>query len=695
MMSFLPQIGYAAAAIAFVIVMLLAATVWRARYDGPALLFATLATAIWCGLLAHASATGLVLPLPTFVAELVVDIAWLNFVGSLFRGAVIGRSFLVVRYGGVAIAFAVLVTGVFAFLSPGVLPLNLSSVLVAGSILTAISGLALLEQVLRNGRVSQRRDLRYLVIGLASLFLVDLLLYSDAILGGHINALFWDIRGYIVTMSAVLVCRAIALRDRTAPGVFVSRRVVFHTATIIFAGVFLAVVALAAQLVRYFDQQLGEAAQVVLFSGAALLFVLFILSDRYRNKLRVLIAKHFFEAKYDYRAEWRQLISTLTSVDLDLPLAKRAIRALLNIVDSHSGVLWAMGEKGSEYVAVSSWNQPVPDAPLVADNALVAFMQRTHWVIDLDELRDGRGEYEGLAPDDIPGALNDLWAVVPLIHDHRVCGIIGVSPSETVSRLNFEDHDLLKMAGRQIASFLEQERATARLAETMQFEAFSRLTAYLMHDLKNTMAQQLLIVDNAEKHKRNPEFVDDVIDTVRGSAERIRNVINQLQQGSRGGHRNKVDVGKVLLIATSGCADRSPAPGAELGETSATVIGDEQRLLMAVTHAISNAQDATPAQGRVDVAMTVDDDHCTISISDNGAGMDAEFVRERLFRPFDSTKGAQGMGIGAHQIRETIREMGGDVAVDSTPGEGTTLHLRIPLADNGAEDNNTMDRDST
>ena len=68
--------------------------------------------------------------------------------------------------------------------------------------------------------------------------------------------------------------------------------------------------------------------------------------------------------------------------------------------------------------------------------------------------------------------------------------------------------------------------------------------------------------------------------------------------------------------------------------------------------------------------------------------MDADFVRDRLFRPFDSTKGAQGMGIGAHQIRETIREMGGSVSVESTPGEGTTLCLRIPLADNG-HDNDT------
>jgi len=680
MISFLPQIGYAAAGIAFIVLTILAATLWRARYDGPALLFATVSTAIWCGLLAYSAATGLVARLPAFVAELVVDIAWLNFAGSLFRGALVGRTVFFVRYGALAAAVAVLATGVFAELYPELLPLVLPKVLISGSILIAIGGLVLLEQVWRNGRVSQRRDLRYLVLGIASLFLVDLLLYSDAVLGGHINALFWDIRGYIVAMTAVLVCRAIALRDRKAPGVFVSRRVVFHTATVVFAGIYLTVVALAAQLVRYFDQDLGEAAQVILFFGGAIVFVLLILSDRYRNRLRVFIAKHLFEAKYDYREEWRRLINTLTSTDLELPLAKRAIRALLNIVDAKSGVLWQPSEDSGDYVAVSSWNQPVPEESVSKDAALLEFMRRKLWVIDLKELRDGSGDYEGLDASDVPDEFEGLRVLVPLIHNEQVCGIVGMSPPANASRLIFEDHDLLKMAGRQIASFLEQERATARLAETLQFEAFSRLTTYLMHDLKNTVAQQLLIVENAEKHKRNPDFVDDVIETVRGTAARTRNVIDQLRQPSNGGRRGKIDVGKVVLIATSESAERTPVPTATLCDERAAVTGDERRLQMAITHAIANAQDATPADGRIDVSMIVEDDHCVIAIADTGAGMDAEFVRERLFRAFDSTKGAEGMGIGAHQIRETIREMGGAVKVRSEPGQGTTLFLRIPLA---------------
>ena len=60
--------------------------------------------------------------------------------------------------------------------------------------------------------------------------------------------------------------------------------------------------------------------------------------------------------------------------------------------------------------------------------------------------------------------------------------------------------------------------------------------------------------------------------------------------------------------------------------------------------------------------------------------MSPEFIRERLFRPFDSTKGSHAMGIGAYQAREYARMLGGQLEVNSTVGEGTTFVLRQPVA---------------
>ena len=72
-----------------------------------------------------------------------------------------------------------------------------------------------------------------------------------------------------------------------------------------------------------------------------------------------------------------------------------------------------------------------------------------------------------------------------------------------------------------------------------------------------------------------------------------------------------------------------------------------------------------------------------VEITDTGSGMDDEFIRTRLFQPFDSTKGA-GMGIGAYECRETLRALGGTVEVDSVPGRGTRFRLSLPLDNNSS-----------
>ena len=129
----------------------------------------------------------------------------------------------------------------------------------------------------------------------------------------------------------------------------------------------------------------------------------------------------------------------------------------------------------------------------------------------------------------------------------------------------------------------------------------------------------------------------------------------------------------------SQCADRQPVPCLVITQDEFWVRAERERLQLAIYHAVRNAQDATPAEGSVTVTVRADATHCLIDISDTGTGMDEEFVRQRLFRPFDSTKGTQGMGIGAYQIRETVLALGGELSVESTVGKGTTVLVKLNL----------------
>ena len=128
--------------------------------------------------------------------------------------------------------------------------------------------------------------------------------------------------------------------------------------------------------------------------------------------------------------------------------------------------------------------------------------------------------------------------------------------------------------------------------------------------------------------------------------------------------------------------ERLPAPTLELACDDAAVEAEPDRLASVLEHLIQNAQEATPEQGEVRVRLGRDADAgcAVIDIEDTGCGMDAEFIAERLFRPFETTKGNAGMGIGVYESREFVRGLGGRIDVTSTPGEGTAFKLMLPLA---------------
>ena len=201
--------------------------------------------------------------------------------------------------------------------------------------------------------------------------------------------------------------------------------------------------------------------------------------------------------------------------------------------------------------------------------------------------------------------------------------------------------------GNHIAVHLAQERSDNLLAEAQQFETYNRLTAFLMHDLNNLIAQQSLIVSNAEKHKRNPEFVDDAIHTIANSVDRMKNVMAQLKRGEADTKTKPTEVKFAISAAVDRCASKRPVPTLHTDANDVQLSVNREEFMMVLTHLIRNAQDATPAEGRIDVVLRSNEDDVLISIEDSGGGMSPQFIRERLFRPFDSTKGAQGMGIGA------------------------------------------------
>jgi putative PEP-CTERM system histidine kinase len=536
----------------------------------------------------------------------------------------------------------------------------------------------LVEQLYRNSLPESRWGIKALALGLGGLFAYDLFLYSQGVLFGVLDTTTWMARGAVNILFVPMIAIAARRNPDWQLNIFVSRQVVFYSTSMIAVGLYLLLMSAGGYALVIYGGTWGGLARFVFFVGAALVLIMLLFSGTLRARLRVFLSKHFFHNKYDYRDEWLRLISTLAGFD-DSSTRQIVIKAMAQIVHSPAGLLWVLDDKQRSYQVVAAYEigETVPN--IAIDDPIVEFVEKDGWVIDLEEFRRDPKHYGDLK---LPGWLSDYpeaWLIVPLSARQKLLGLALLTKAPGPPKLNYEDHDLLKTVGNHIAVHLAQEKSDDMLAEARQFEAYNRLTAFLMHDLNNLIAQQSLIVTNAEKHKRNPDFVDDAMRTIANSVARMKRVMDQLKRGDASRVVKLTTLKFVISAAVDRCAGRLPVPTIQFDDNDVSIEVDSEQFAMVLTHLIQNAQDSMSSTGTVVVSTAAANNQVTITVSDTGTGMTSEFVRDRLFRPFDSTKGSQGMGIGAYQAREFARRMGGDLKVRSEVSKGTTVTMSLPL----------------
>ena len=245
-------------------------------------------------------------------------------------------------------------------------------------------------------------------------------------------------------------------------------------------------------------------------------------------------------------------------------------------------------------------------------------------------------------------------------------------------KLNWEVIDLLKIAGSQAASYLAQQESTNALIIARQFESFNRMSTFIVHDLKNLVSQLSLLLSNAEKHKNNPEFQRDMLETLDYSVQKMKLLLHKLSRESSIEHPSPLFIDKLLRQTLALKAAFEPKPELEILDPDLMVVANWDRLERVIGHIVQNAVEATPKNGKVTIHISKLGAFIVIEIKDTGQGMSEEFIRERLFNPFESTKSA-GMGIGMFESREYIHELGGQIEVSSHQNAGTTFRVMLPL----------------
>ncbi|HKK14780.1 MAG TPA: XrtA/PEP-CTERM system histidine kinase PrsK [Gammaproteobacteria bacterium] len=697
----MPHIGaisYAVGAIAFLVLTLVLLTGWRGRLQGGLLVLAALASTVWAADLAVESELGLNPSAAMLVLETVRSFAWLAFLLRVLRYApeAVGRGNL--RIGGVAVfgltAMLLVIPAAYPYLVHWVSGAFLGRLSLFGYLGMAITGLWLVEILFRTSRPEARWAIKFLCLGIGGLFAYDFFLYSNALLFKHVDAELWEARGAVNALVVPLIAVSAARNPQWSLNVFVSRGVVYHTATLVSAGTYLLVMAATGYYIKMFGGHWGAVVQVIFLFGALIMLSVLMFSGQLRANLKVLLSKHFFNYRYDYREEWLRFTNTLSRCREHAEPRECVVEAIARVVESPGGMLW--GRDGDRLVPVARWNITEPaEAAVTVSSPFARFLRERNWVIDLDELARDPQRYPGLeAPSWLDG-LAKAWLVVPLLDEGELMGFVVLTRSRARLSFDWEVRDLLKTVACQAASYLGQLEAVKALSEARQFEGFNRLSAFVLHDLKNVIAQQSLIINSAARHKHNPAFIDDAVRVMEHSVSKMHRLMTLLRGDASSAQPMRLDLVQVLEGLVRERSAQEPKPRMESAVSGPLwVNADRDRVSAAIGNLIQNAQEATPKDGQVTVTLEYQDGRARCAVADNGCGMDAAFVRERLFRPFDTTKGDTGMGIGAYESREYLRSLGGEIDVTSEPGSGTTFRVALP-AEAGVSETGAEQREAT
>jgi len=622
------------------------------------------------------------------MASLGLLIPWGAFVASLFAPAA-GRWSLPLRLGlgGTSLAIvgaAVAVATRPAFKVPDIAApfyaAQLDQVGQASTIIQLLVTVAILgglDTYLRGSRHEDRWRMKYLVVGLGGIFLVRFFLLSQMLL-------FHVLLGvYLTTAAATLVLGNLAVGASLArtrllrSEVTVSRSLVYRSLVVVALGGYLLVVGALGSVLNLLGipEELLWGSVLVFVSALAVGAVL--LSENVRWRLKRFVAQHFYRTKYDYREQWlrfTQRLGSLVSLEQLGPVlvtgvteAAGAARGALYLADSRDGHFHLAGEVELAGIPTTlDPGGPIP-ARLAAETAPLPLT--------------------GSLRDTPPGSmLGDGAVAVPLRWGHKLLGLVLVGPERAGTPYSREDLEFFMTVGEQAAGVIVTARLSETLAQAREFEAFHRLTSFVIHDLKNAVSALSMLSQNALQHFEDPEFQRDALKTLVRTVDRMKALLARLAAAPEAGpmRSEPVDLSGLALEATRPLDGDRVSLVKEFAPVAA-VPGDGDALLRVIQNLVTNAMEAVRGSGTVTVRCYEESGQVVCEVADTGCGMSPDFIQKSLFAPFKSTKSG-GWGIGLYQAKSIVDAHGGTIEVTSREGAGSTFKLRLPMARSRSEE---------
>ncbi|KFG92099.1 Multi-sensor signal transduction histidine kinase [Sphingobium herbicidovorans NBRC 16415] len=677
LLQFVGDWGHALAAVLFAAIGIF---ILRRRDDGidqRMLAVALLLTSCWS---LYVSFGGVDKPL-TGIGENIRNAAWLLLLFIMLRRGPADRVGSMVAIGSVYAAVAGLIllqtfTDLIWRQLPGASDLHRALVQVSLSLhmMTAVGSLMLVHHLYVSWPPQQRGRVALLLGALAAMWTYDFNLYVIGYFAIDRASELYALRGPMMAMLAPVI--AAGMRRDRAPQVQLSRALTFRALSLISITLYVILIAAAAVAIELIAGPYARAIQIGCVFFMAVSALVLLPSPRMRAMWKVQVAKHVFQHRYDYRTEWMRFGDTIGRPGSDAPpLGERVAKAVADITDSPAAILMLRSDDGA-LTFETHWNW---DGDLfhevVVPAPLALLIERSGWIIDID--RGPTRQEAGDTPDWMR-ADPRAWALVPLIHFGRLIGAILLARPLMDRRLDWEDLDMLRTAGRQAASYLSEAQGQQALDDAQRFDEFNRRFAFIIHDVKNLVSQLSLLARNAERHADNADFRADMVLTLRESVGKMNDMLARLSQHNKGRAEEPRPM-SLDEVAARVARSRSGQHEIRLTGSAPLALADPARVEQIIIHLLQNAIDASAGDRPVEIRLGGFEQWAMVEVIDQGRGMSAEYIRRDLFKPFSSSK-AGGFGIGAFEARALAQSMGGSIGVESKPGVGSRFTLRLPTA---------------
>ncbi len=582
----------------------------------------------------------------------------------------------------------------------------------AARVLISIYTLYLLESTYRFAKDYQRRIARLCFIGLGSLATFHIIYFTRVLIYRELPEHFAEASSVVYGVVYPVILAGFLRYRLGSEHISIPRDTLYSSATIFLTGAAFMGVALTIFAFQWLRLDFSYFERFLVGFSLCFLAVLVLGSGTMRRRISDFINQQFYSRKYDYQEQFFRLHKTATTgADVDGAVIEliENMKYSVNVDDAYFfGLNWQDGnfyqhenkEEGTRRGLVISGDSPLARA--LADGT----------PLDLAAEDDaGRERRQAARREPLVTELR-FDGVFPVFIGDRLAGMLALLGGRGRA-FDAEDLALIEVFSTSIGDALFKNRVLQERIEQKQFESFHHVASFIIHDIKNQIATLSLLLKNAEKNLDNPSFQASMLNSVKSCSSNLQSLIDRLSVAPK---RQELALAphplRPMLEEVAANAGLASLPGishALTGADGAPVPMDKQSLFFVVRNLINNSLEAMrrgpgqSPQGRIDVSFGTlaagaparlrelfgGGEHffasygAWILVEDDGAGMDPEFVRRRLFQPFATTK-EKGVGIGLYQCKTLVEQMGGRILVHSELGKGTEFCILL-AADVGEE----------